>query len=219
MAVLLSDITSSVRDHLSDFPADSDARVLRIANDAHTDIVRRVRIYPLDVIDLNALVAGTPEYALDPDVFRIWSATYMTSANDYNILKETSIDELDIESLTWRNLTPSRPYSYYDLAGFIGLVPTPDTATSAGYPLVRLQTTKRHPFTSVSDALPTFIPSGDAWVYDICVRWALRQKKDQVSFFAQLAKSAIDDLSSFVLGRLVRQNPSARAAVPMPNNL
>lgn len=218
MAVLVSDITAAVRDHLTDFPDDTDARVLRLANDAHTDIVRSVRIYPLDVVDLNALVVGTQEYALDPDVFRVWSATYMTSATDYQVLRETSIDELDIEARTWRNLNPSRPYAYYDLAAYIGLVPAPDVATSAGYPLVRMLTTKRHAFTAVSDALPAFIPSGDAWVYDICVRWALRQKKSEVAFFAQLAKSAIDDLSSFVLGRLVRQNPSVRASVPMPVN-
>lgn len=214
MPFLASDVTAEARDHLTDFYKDGDPRTLRLVNQAHQDILRACALTPLETLDL-PLVAGTGEYDLDPTVVKIVSATYKGSSADYSNVWAASVDELNETIPTWREHTPSRPYRYYEQGGRLGLYPSPDRTTSAGFPVVRLQALRVAPLAGLSDALPTQLPNIQAFVWQVCALWCIRENDDPgFAKYSGLAKGAMLDLRSFVDGRMqntrVRVVPSFR---------
>jgi hypothetical protein len=220
MAYLVSDVTAQVRDHMSDFPPDSDALALTLVNLVQTDIVRRVRIYPLQTFTIN-LVANQQEYDLDPTVWRIWSCLFNQDPNTNPRIWETSIDELDAEMPNWRMATPSfTPYKYYEQGRKIGFWPTPNTSGSSPstYPFITMYCLTTEPLASTASSFPSFLPTVDPWVWGVCARWAAMQRRDDVTYFTTLAEGSLNDLISFVNGVLVRQKPSVRANYRRPRN-
>jgi hypothetical protein len=220
MAFTVAQCISQAQYHMSDFPPASDAQALSIMNDVQSDILRAVRLYPLTAFNIT-LIANQQLYTLDPSVYRIWSCIWQNNASISSQIKvlETSIDELDYQAPNWRSQSASNVYRYFELGGQIGFVPAPAFATSAGYPIIILNTSTAQPFATTSSTLPAQVPTKDAWVWRACARWATMQRRDDAAGFADLGESALNDLIDFVNGLLPRQKPRVQQSYPRVRNI
>ena len=201
------------------FYQDAQPDALDLVNEAHQTIVRECGLYDSATLELQ-LVAGVGEYAISPDVFRITSATYMDSGTGYTPLWESSVSELDHTMKTWRNQSPSRPYRYYSQGQKIGFYPVPNQTSLGGFPVVRMNVETLSRLTSMQSPLPPQVPNIDAWVWQVCFRWALRNgDDDQAKKYGALASNALEDLKSFTQSKLVRGKTRVTPVFPVPRNL
>lgn len=191
-----------------------DTAGLDLLQKAHDFLLRFVRIYPEEVVDIN-LVAGTREYALDSDVLRVWEAEYRTSATTATPLEQTSTDWLDYNMRGWRSLPNGTPSMFYDIGGYIGLVQKPDTTSSGGYPIVRGYATKRQTLVGAT-ALPLMIrEQTDAWEDEIAYRWARQTRSiEDIKLRDAARRRSRNELMSFLQGRLPRNRPHVESNIP-----
>jgi len=196
------------------------ATALQIINDVQADILRAVRLYPVTTRTVT-LISGQQFYALDPDIYRIWSCVWQNNANITSQIKifETSRDELDYQAPNWQAQSPTITYKYFEDGGNIGFVPPPLIPTTSGYPIVKIYCTTASPLLSNEDTLPPQVPTPDAWVWGCCARWATMQRRDDAAGFADLATGAKDDLIRFVNGRLARQKSRVMQSYPRVRNI
>lgn len=216
MAYTVTQVVTAVRQV---FPDIADADIVDKINEANQVITQKTKIYPETTVDIN-LVAGTREYVLSATIQKVWAAAYVTSAGEsgYQPLIETSQDELDIDNRTWRAQQNGVPYRYYELGGYVGLYPTPNTTTSGGYPILRLFVNTQTTLTSIS-SLPSQVPTLEPWKWYACKEIALEKYPDRVGLYDKMWRDSMQDLVRFVHGRLPRQNPRVKAQVPYVRNI
>ena len=213
------DVAHAVRMSLKAFYPDAHPDALRLINEAHQSIVRECGLYPQTTVDV-PLVAGAGEYVISPDVFRITSADMMDGPTSATHLYETSVSELDQTSPTWRAQGASRPSRYYEDGGNLGFYPAPNLGTSlGGYPIVRLKALLRSSLATIDAPLPDQIPSIQAWEWQVCFLWALRNEDKQVQKYASLARAALEDLKRFTQTKLARGKIRVVPTYPIPRTL
>ena len=124
------------------------------------------------------LTAGTNHYTLTTPM-RVFSARYVRSATtgDFRTLEPVSQDEQDERMLQYLRFQNSEPIEFWTLPKSDGtselwLSPTPPTSTTGGYPKVTVRLTKYTAFSSGSDTLPVGLPSYEAFILGLCVKWA-----------------------------------------------
>lgn len=206
-------IISLTRRHFESF---DDQEALTYLQAVHNKILRLVRVKPDEEYD-QALTAGVGEVALDPLISRIWSATYVTSADDARPLYPRSVDELDWQTKgLWRSQPAGTPMWYDERAGRLILYPTPDTTTIGGFPIVALTVQKTDEL-SLGSSLPIAVDEYDAWVYGVCRKYAAEKARDQFGDFDGLYRRALNDLIAFSEGKSARQMPNIQANVPRPH--
>lgn len=210
MATLVSTVTAAATQMFNDL---TPTKVLELMNAAHFKICRHVKLYQDTVVDTN-LTAGTRYYTFDPDIARVWSAYYVTGANSYSQLIETSSDELDYRETGWRMQANATPYRWGQEGPQFFVDPIPDTTTSGGYPIVRMYTQKRVTL-ALSDSMPAMIDYYDAWTDEIGFQWAKQKHRDQQEGLRLQAHRSLNDLSWKVQGRPVRLKPTVIQHVPM----
>jgi hypothetical protein len=206
-------IISLARRHFIGF---DDQEALTYLQAVHNKILRLVRVKRDETYD-QSLTAGVGDMALDSSISRIWSATYLSSADDVRPLYPRSVDELDWQTKgLWRSQPKGTPIWYDERAGRLILYPTPDTSTVGGYPIARLTVQKTDALT-LSSALPTAVDEYDAWVYGLCRKYAAEKARDQFPAFEGLYRQALNELIAFSEGKSARQMPNIQANVPRPN--
>jgi len=211
MAYTVAEVFEQVRRIYQDCPDDS--TLLKMMNDEHFDICRYVKLYPDTTVNVS-LTAGTREYALSASVLHIWNAAYFTSATAYTPLRQTSRDRLDNDNMTWLQQSNGVPYLYYESGGYVGFYPTPNTTTSAGYPIVTLYCQSITTFSATSDSLPSQINNADPWIYGLARRFAAQSRVEDVPRLDALSRQSRADLAAYIASRTPRRLPSVRFSIP-----
>lgn len=161
------------------YPECDATTALNLVLDAHRQILSRIQIRN-DTQYVTPLVAGTREYSLSGQVFKIHSAYYEQSSTSWIPMIERSTDELDVQRWGWR--LPSytgTPYEYYissadvgdSAAPTIGFVPIPDTSTSGTYPRVTIYCTTYTDLTG-TDTIPSNVLDNKVYLYRMYADWA-----------------------------------------------
>lgn len=206
-------IISLARRHFVGF---DDQEALTYLQAVHNKILRLVRVKPDETYD-QVLTAGVGSMALDPLISRIWSAAYLSSADEVWPLYPRSVDELDWQTKgIWRSQPNGTPIWYDERAGRLVLYPTPSSSTSSGFPIVRLTVQKTEVLT-LSSPLPVAVDEFDAWIYGLCRKYAAEKARDQFPAFEALYRQALNELIAFSEGKSARQMPNIQANVPKPN--
>lgn len=206
-------IISLARRHFATF---DDQEALTYLQAVHNKILRLVRVKPDESYDV-LLTADVGSYSLDPLISRIWSASYLASADDTRPLYPRSVDELDWQTKgIWRSQPSSTPVWYDERAGQLVLYPTPDTSSSDGYPKVSLVVQKTDVL-SLTSVLPTAVDEFDAWIYGLCRKYSAEKARDQLAAFDGLYRQALNELIAFSEGKSAREMPNVQANVPRPH--
>lgn len=220
---------SRTRRHFEVF---DDINALEYMQEVHNHILSLCRVKPDENVDIN-LVQGQFTYALDPLVMKVWDARYINSATtgDSRRLEPRAVDELDFQTRgQWRYNPAGTPIWYDERSGQLVVIPAPDTATSAGYPIVRLVVQKSDTLT-LDSVLPTAVHEYDAWVFGLGLKYA--KEKGNVRVMARITKGtpltfspaqtfeylytqAINNLIAFTEGKSARERPNIQANVPRP---
>lgn len=195
----------------------SGSLALRLLQEAHNDLLRQIRLYPTETVDLT-LVADTQEYTLDSTVLRAWAATYYYASASPQGLIETSYDQLDYENKLWRDAASGVPTRWYDVGSVVGLYPKPATATSGGYPKVTLYVSKEKTL-STGTTMPAMVPNYDAWIAAACAKWAMRNDQNQLVKWKQIARIEQESLAAYIMGRQARNHPNAHFGMPVPKGI
>lgn len=158
--------------------------------------------------DIN-LTAGTGEYATaDELIARIWTARYVRSAStgDSKRLIHTDRTKLDLEFGDWRGADNGDPDYFYigsSSAGAlrVGVWPFPDTTTSGGYPVLRLNISKTADLVT-GNSLPSVIQDSELYVDCACWLYAKRffDKDKEAKYEARYLRS-LDRARAFFFAR------------------
>ena len=199
---------ADVIDDCNDFYNEiDDTESLRHFQRAHSRILRAIPLEPT-IVTFSSLVADTREYSTGDTYLRVWSARYVRSATaqDSKMLKEISVDELDLDFEDWRAKDSSEPEYWYWRAGNLGFHNKPDTTTSGGYPNVSLEVSADETVTAAT-TMPGHVRNFEAWIFDIIATCCLARSDERYQFFEQKRKEAFAELVRAHQGRTARLHP------------
>lgn len=182
-SVLVSSIITEFR---YTFP-DCDATLaLTLFNRVHGDLLEML---PLKVTQEDiTLTAADYEYSLNERTLKIWSADYLRSATDVKRLIEVDYERYNRETPNWRVSPQGEPsqYSIWRSGVTLGLYcyPVPQTTTSGGYPIIRLDVSRTEELLS-SEYTPVGLGSADIYFTGMCKRYARIRKRDEYKFWSE----------------------------------
>jgi hypothetical protein len=167
------------------------------------------------------LVLGQSEYAFGGGYAKAWSVQYIRSSasGDYIDLDPTSTDELDADVPGWRQESPGEPTLYYTSSddvtncGVLGLYVAPDTATTGGYPILKVDASVIPLFVKGTEALPDVPFVIEAVADMMCFRRAKDVKLDVAATWAQVAAESFERLQHVFWIRNARKQQEIRPAV------
>jgi hypothetical protein len=198
------------------FPIYTDAVALRFGNRVHKELVEEFRLMTTTA-DLT-LTTTDREYALDETHVAIWAADYLTTATATPYpLSETSVDELDTEDPGWRdpNISgiPELFYQYQNSTGgaVVGFDRLPSTASTAGYPTVRIYVSLYTALVSGS-SLPAVIRTSKVYSLGLCAAWSELRDPEKFPYWNERYKAAKDELGVYVSRRQRRNEPVVRTS-------
>lgn len=182
---------------------------------AYMNIIHKRLVHELGIRNTSKtvnMVDGTQEYAIGATVVEVLLVTYQKTATESWPLAHTSITELDLDEPTWRvDLTEGDPQRYYIVprvatttdAFYVGLLPIPDTTTSAGYPKLRIDYRDDTDFTVAGIATET-IPGSiiESTVYSHGIRWqhATRMHPEKAEFYYTAFVEALERCREYLTG-------------------
>ena len=167
----------------------SDAQV--ILSDVIKEVYTRMQVRNKE-ITLN-VTDGTREYALDVDITSIQTVIYKPSSDEtgWIILEATNTDKLDALDPYWRtSLDEDDPTKYYitsttdtdSAKNVIGFIDIPDTTTSAGYPIVAIQSTHYAALTG-SETMPSNLLNDHVLMYGMRYYYSLDRDEKMAEFW------------------------------------
>lgn len=187
---------------------------LRWLNTVHKELCEEFRLNETSS-DLT-LSTSAREYDLAEGYVSVWSAEYRTSstAAPFPIIP-SSIAELDEEYANWRNdQIKGQPTLFYvdskaDNTGkaVVGFDKIPATASSGGYPTVRIWVSTYTAFTSTSDTIPQVCKTHWVYVYGLCTKFAEMRKPEDLERFNALYEREKDRLGVYVQRRQRNNDP------------
>lgn len=134
-------IVSAVQRRLPDAPSQT---CVLLTNLVHRELLADIPELRLDSLTQN-LTSGTGEYNIAEPVFQVLEAYYQTAANTSSQLSPITIEGLNAMVPTWRTDATGTPLYFYLSSNqasanseVIGLYPVPNTTTSAGYPILKM---------------------------------------------------------------------------------
>lgn len=223
MAFVAADVIAKVREEIPSFyptgtdvdaTPETEGQAVSILNDVHAEIVTQCGLYMHTTLDV-PFVAGVREYAFDGDVYGVVAGSYVQGPGSSLPMRQTSVDRLDYEVPGWRDFgTRGSPFQYYLQGAAIGFWTTPNVTTVGGYPFARLTVLERSALTSLASPLPAQVPTLDAWVFGVCLRWCVRNDRAALELYAPLASRALGKLRDHVQARLLRDKPSVQPRYP-----
>jgi len=168
------------------------ATIVDYANEVHDDLCRKVpQILATEDI---TLVAAQQEYTLLEASLQIYHAEYWTSATYRVPLNAFDVTAWDIQSPNWRAVPQGQPTFYAawrnSTDNVLVLHPKPATATTGGYPMVRLYVSRGETLTS-SGNLPKGISSADVYVFGIAMRYAADRVPSKFAFYEKRYEKAL----------------------------
>jgi hypothetical protein len=188
---------------------------VNLFNEVHNDILTRCGIQT--DTETITLVAGTKEYALMTTARFASTVMYVRSANAGDVVKllSRSQEEFENELPAYRYEDRGEPNSYYinhgnDGTVSIGFDPTPDTATTGGYPSVVLRVGRGAVLTAVG-VLPLGVARHSAWVAGLQAFWAKRRNLPEAN---QKMAEYEEEVSKLQVWRHEFQQESPFQAVP-----
>lgn len=186
MAETYQNVVADARIALPGIPIYTDAVTLRLTNKIHKELVEEFRLV-VTTADLT-LTTTDREYDLNEGHVAIWSAEYRTSATAKPFpVYETSVDELDTDDAGWRDGRSGRPELYYQYAkstgaAVVGFDRLPPTASSGGYPTVRLYVSLYTALAS-GDSIPATVRTSNVYVFGLCSEWARLRDPEKFEYF------------------------------------
>lgn len=180
------------------FPEVDAATQLTLFLDAHKRLLSRIQVR--NDVQYITLAAGTQEYDLTGQVFKIHSAYLQQDAQTQVPLIERSTDELDAMRWGWRNPAyTGSPIEYYVSGAdagdsgqnVIGFVPIPATSTSAGFPQVALYCTTYDDL-QTTDTVPASLLNDNYYLYEMYAKWTAFAALDQTEFWQAKAEAELD---------------------------
>lgn len=207
-------VATCITEVLREIPAASVAGTGSYATQAEEFIAKADKILAFELPlrltteDIN-LTSGTGEYATaDELIARVWTARYVKSAStgDSKRLIHTDITKLDLEFDDWRGSDNGEPDYFYigsSSAGAmrVGVFPFPDTTTSGGYPILRLNISKSADLVT-GNSLPAIIQTSDLYVDCACWLYADRfYDKEKAAKFELRYMRRLDKARDFFFGR------------------
>jgi hypothetical protein len=196
----------------------TDAAALKLLNEACIEVAASVPMLRKEIAF--DLTAGVRKYPLGADYAKAWSARYVTSAGagHYSELKPTSTDELDANLPGWRAHSLGTPCAYYLssdslLGGVIGLYPTPDAATTDGYPSLVVEVSAIPEFVDGSENFPDLPLIVDAVVDLMCFKRAKDAKLADAAAWKSLSDASLADFAALYWGRNPRKPQTIKPVV------
>mgnify|MGYP001095262853 CR=1 FL=1 len=193
----------------------NDASCLRWLNVIHKELCEEFQIVTASA-DLT-LSTATRDYDLSDTYAAVWSAEYRSSSTAYPIpLERVSVAEYDVENAAWRNTSQGQPTAFYmytknDGTPSIGFDRIPSTATSGGYPTVRIYVSLYTALTSNGN-LPASIRDYMVYVWGLCYKFAQFRHQDEAAQYGKFYEDAKNALGVY-MGRKQRHNPPRQ--IPM----
>ena len=201
MAETLSGLRLRFRDFFKDA---SNTLIDRALNDALNWLSVK---YPLLVEETTQNVtADQNDFALDAETAIVFMVEYQASATDKVPLTLMTWQDFEDNYIGWRDVDSSRPNVAFIRSGTLLVYPTPDTSTGATYPRVLIVATKRVPNLSVvGDEIPDNMPQHDAVLFRALREHSLSRRPSQTGFFTGKLTEAINELGSWIHGRIAGQ--------------
>jgi len=204
-------VVADARIALPGIPAYTDAVTLRLGNRVFKELIEEFRLMTTET---DVTLDGTSrEFTLNENHVGVWNATYLSSATATPIpLIETSVDELNARQGGWKTSATSTNPRWYQWqnstgAALVGFENIPPTATSGGYPTVRLVVSLYTALTSGA-SLPATLLTVDPMVFGLCRAWAALRDPDRLPYFEEQYENAKNALGVYV-ARRQRNNPPA----------
>jgi hypothetical protein len=210
MADLISVLTSDLKEI---FPDATTARCERALNLAHADLVARLPELARKTTSTN-LTSGTPGYDLAAGTVEVLDAFYQTAVNTAVRLipmhrDAANREEVDTSGTPFPFAASGTPQKYWvgsNLASAnqadlqITLYPTPNTTTSAGYPVLICHLTSIQTMAS-TDTIPEGLAAGSNYYRHRAAMYLAQELRDggEVQMYASLSAS---DMEACVSGYL-----------------
>lgn len=207
-AEAVANVIADARISFPDIADDIDC--LRWLNVVHRNLVEEFRL-SVTTRDLT-LTTTDREYALADTDVAIWSAEYRASATAQPIpIYETSVDELDSEYGAWRDFQRTQPYWYYQHvdangAAVVGFDKLPQTASTGGYPTVRIYVSVYTALTALGN-IPAAVRDYKVYVWGLCCEFAKMKHRDEIPRFEALYEEAKNALGVYVSRRQRHNEP------------
>jgi len=216
MAAAVSDIYTDANVAMPDM-ATGTTDSLRWLNVVHKDLCEEFRL--LETFTDLTLTTSAREYALAETYVTAWAAEYRTSATAQPFpIYETSIPELDAENQGWRNDNlKGQPTLWYQDANatggaVIGFDKIPATASSGGYPTVRVWVSNYTAFTATGDLIPAVCRDHMVYVWGLCYQFAKMRHRDELAQWEAIYQEAKNELGIYLQRRQRNNTPRA---IPM----
>ncbi len=188
------------------FPEVSLAVGLKYLNKGLRSLAFRTPLRRVDVAI--PAVANQAEYDLAATVDRIEQVIWETSATNtsgWTKLSETSIEELNLLSPSWRMQASGTPTQWYRSTAatgdsaktVIGLYPTPSTASSPTYPRLRVYGAGSVEL-DAADTVPTNLLYNDVLLDVMSYYYAKDRKRDEIGIWLPLAEKALGEGVQFI---------------------
>ncbi len=203
MAITVQSIVDQARIRFKDI---TEAQAVIYLNEIYRDVIFDLRV--LVTQENVSLVADQREYVLDQKIVRVWSANYVTSANNNSALtlNPVSIRELDNVTPTWKYMASGQPVDAYisvNSSGqkVLGLDPKPSTGTSGTYPRVELMVSKEASSDlAIGDSLPEVIRDRSPWVWGIITKHAQLRYPEQYENAYQTYQREYEAMKARIMG-------------------
>lgn len=201
-------VTTTITNAQATYPDITSTNGIVYANRIHRDLLQSYPEMRMDTEDTN-LTAGTYEYALDEDIWKVWSAVYLTAASTGTSLFNTTPVQLDNLNPDWRlesNVAPTKFYIASNTTGrVLGLFGKPPTTTTGGYPIVRMYVSRRGTTLSGSDLVYDWIPSSRVYSAGIAYYHALARYPEHVPIRLEDYQRELSRVDDFVRGTMLQQ--------------
>lgn len=173
---------------------------LELFDDTYRGILKKCEVRN-NVVYITPIVAGTTQYDLSPNVYKIHEAYWEDSADpgNWHIITETNTDKLAAVSSGWRARRPiGYAWQYYvtsttssdSAKNQIGFVNVPNVSTSGTYPRVALYVTEYAILTG-TETVPDNLLDDDVFVYGMCQKWAAESDSMRYEYWKALADDAM----------------------------
>lgn len=165
----VSDVIKRLRRQV---PELDDATIRDYIQEVHNDLGYHLPLKRVE--EDHNLVALQEQYVLNSLTERVWSVELINSATDSRALLAIDYENLIESQPNFRRMPAGTPRRYYvsrddDSERVIGVLPVPISATSGGYPILRVRTSRTSPITNAT-VLPMGV-SADVYVYGSLSRW------------------------------------------------
>lgn len=193
-----------------------DTQALSYLNIANNEICHKFRLFTTEE-SLTALVAGTPEYAINTLDARVYAVTYVRSSatGDVKPLVAVRWEDKIAEQPTFHHDPDSEPAEYAIHRGSTGLPsvylwPAPVTASSGGYPKLTIHASRVVDLVSLGDLPSGMVAVEDAFVWLAASKWSADRKRfDEAVAYNNLWERWFNDQASANDKRAV-QSPTRR---------